>query len=58
MNIPSAVPVAIQLTAWATPAEDLLLDDLILELKSLGHNIVEVDRVNNRVKIIETTEKV
>lgn len=51
------VATAINLTAWATPAEGISLNELIIEMAENGTPVLEVDRLNNRLKVCDHTEE-
>lgn len=48
----------IMMTAWATPADGISLDELIVELEASGHKILEIDREGNRLKLVDVMEKI
>ena len=36
---------------WANPTPNMTLEELCAKLKELGNTIIEVDEINNRVKV-------
>lgn len=49
--------VIFEVWAWATPAPDVTLDALISEMAALGNPVLEVDRDNNRLKIMHVRQE-
>lgn len=47
----------IECEAWATPREDLELDELVATLRETGNQIIEIDYKNNRVKLLHVVDK-
>lgn len=45
---------AVRVSAWATPAEGVTLDQLVTEL---GASVLEVDVAGNRLKVIDVIEE-
>lgn len=53
MDQETATISQIEAIGWATPAEGVTLDSLITELETAGTKIYEIDRENNRLKVID-----
>lgn len=60
MNLEAGQKVKMTLIAEASPMPGMTLDQLEIELRGLGHKIMEVDRVNNKIKVeeVEHTQSV
>jgi hypothetical protein len=41
---------------WAVPRPGLNLETLILKLNSQGFSVLEIDRINNRVKVLSIVD--
>lgn len=41
---------------WAIPAPDVTLDELIQQFKDQGYPALEIDRINNKVKILHIVD--
>lgn len=46
------------LELWAIPEGEMTLDELEQHLKEIGNPILEIDRENNRIKMVQTTDTV
>ncbi len=42
---------------WATPAPHLTLDELIVEMKEIGNQVLEIDRENNRLLLARVKQE-
>lgn len=42
---------------WATPKPGMTLDELIEHMADIGNEVLEVDRVGNRLKLVDVTER-
>lgn len=58
MDLPTGTATEIEIVAWATPAEGITLDELIEEFKELGNPILEIDRINNKIKVVQNKQKI
>ena len=46
----------LQVYAWATPNDGMTLDDLIAHMAEIGNTILEIDRANNRLKMMDVSQ--
>lgn len=46
----------VEVVGWATPRPGLSLDELVANFHRDGVTVYEVDRDNNRVRVIDTEE--
>ncbi len=56
MDLRSFADATIEVWGWATPAPGITLDELIVEMGELGNEILEVDIMNNRLKLLHVTQ--
>lgn len=56
MNPILGVPTKIRMYAWAIPGEGVTLKQLEAELHESGTQVLEIDELNNRIKVADVTE--
>ncbi len=57
VTFPNFANAEIEVEAWATPAPGWTLEELIVEMGRLGNPILEVDAVNNRLKVLHVRQQ-
>ncbi len=56
MTYPNYADAILELQAWATPAPGITLTELLEEMRLIGNQVLEVDVVNNRLKVLHVTQ--